>query len=254
MKHAIILTGELRFDNEIHFNQFINFINGFDVFISTYPKYEKLAKQITNNYVVSETSLPQGNMYQWYHLDKIIKQWKSTLLNYEILIKLRTDLIFNEIDLKNLIVDSNTIYPQTDQIFYAESKHFIHTFEDMFDNVTSLYINRSKDYYIPINYNNLVNSNPKTNVKTAWLTLPKKIYSINFLELQNNIKENESIFLIGGYDVSEMDMEFGMKTGYAFTSERCFLIQCINKGLVNDSIINGVLMNNRKEQNWGILN
>ena len=104
------------------------------------------------------------------------------------------------------------------------------------------------------NYNNLVNSNPKTNVKTAWLTLPKKIYSINFLELQNNIKENESIFLIGGYDVSEMDMEFGMKTGYAFTSERCFLIQCINKGLVNESIINGVLMNNRKEQNWGILN
>jgi hypothetical protein len=254
MKHAIILTGELRFDNENHFNEFIKFIDGLDVFISTYPKYEKLAKQITNNYMVSETSLPQGNMYQWYHLDMVIKQWKSILLSYEILIKLRTDLIFDKVDLKKLVANSNTIYPQTDQIFYADSKHFIHTFEDMFDNVISLYIKRSKDYYIPINYNNLINSNPNTNVKTAWLTLPKQIYSNNFLKLQNNIKENKNIFLIDNSHISEMEMEFGMKTGYSFTSERCFLIQSINKGIVDESIINGILMNNRKEQNWGILN
>jgi hypothetical protein len=100
----------------------------------------------------------------------------------------------------------------------------------------------------------LINSNPNTNVKTAWLTLPKQIYSNNFLKLQNNIKENKNIFLIDNSHISEMEMEFGMKTGYSFTSERCFLIQSINKGIVDESIINGILMNNRKEQNWGILN
>jgi hypothetical protein len=251
MKSAILITGELRFEDENHFNKFYSLVENYDIFIATHPKYEWLAKQITNKYILSDVQLPQGNMYQWYHLNQLISNWKDLLLTYDVLIKLRTDINYTKYTFDNFILNENTIYAQTDQIFYGKSSHFINCYIDMFNNVLDLYIKESQHNYIPINYYNLLNSDSESDVKFAWLTLPKEIYNNDINKLQENISNTDINYLTK--NAHTMDMEFGQRSGYAFTSERCFLIQSINKGLIGKSKIVGSLIPNRKENSWGIL-
>lgn len=247
MRVAIILLGEMRFENEKHFFDFKKLIEGKDVFISTYLKYESMAKIITSKIIINEVSLPQSNMYQWYHLDKVIKQWRDELINYDVLIRLRTDMIYKNLELENIQLSDGKIYAQTDQIFYGKPNHFLNVFDDMFDNVLNLYSIRSKDYYIPINFDNLLQSDSNADVKYAWINLPKKIYSTNINQIKENIiKEN----FLNRNDIESFEIEYGMKTGYNFTSERCFLIQSLNKGTIGVSEIKATLMNNRKEHKF----
>jgi hypothetical protein len=256
-KIAILLPGELRFRDEDHFNSFLKYVEGYDIYISTYPKYNSLGNKISNNVIASKIDLSQNNMYQWYHLDNIIKKWKDELLQYDILIKLRTDIEYNDIDFRNLYVKENTIYPQTDQIFYGQSGHFIKTYEDMYDNVINYYYVHSKNSYLPINYENLLNSDPEADVKVSWLKLPKVIYSAEFFEIQENIKLNQEIFLLNPEIIKKMEMIDGQllffKQTKNFTTERCFLVHTINKGTISKSEIVGKLMENRNKYRWGII-
>ena len=50
MKFALLVTGNLRFESETHFNNFVDACSGCDIFVATYKIYEKLAKKLTNNY------------------------------------------------------------------------------------------------------------------------------------------------------------------------------------------------------------
>ena len=247
-KVAILLNGELRFRNEFHFHQFKNSISNYDVYISTYPIYESIGKELTDNCIIANTNLPQGNMYQWFHLDNIIKKWKDVLLNYDIILKIRTDIEYNNFSVNDLDVLENTIYPQTDQIFYGTSTHFINCYNDMFDNVMGLYLKKSQYHYIDINYQNVLNSDSESDVKTGWLRLPKIVYGKNLYELQTNIKQYDINWLTE--NSNGLEMVDGQKSGYAFTSERCFLIQTINKGRLGKSKIFGTLMDKRKEFNY----
>jgi hypothetical protein len=253
-KIAILLPGELRFQNEDHFNSFLKYLEGYDIYISTYPKYSSLANKISNNVITTEIDLPQDNMYQWHHLDNIIKKWKDELLKYDILIKLRTDIEYSDIDFQKLSVKEVTIYPQTDQIFYGQSSHFIKTYEDMYDNVINYYYVHSKNSYLPINYENLLNSDPETDVKVSWLRLPETIYSNEFSKIQEKIKLNQEKFLLEPESIKKMEMIDGQSLTFKkitnFTTERCFLVHTINKGMVSKSEIVGTLIENRKKFNW----
>ena len=245
---AILLSGELRFRDEVHFNKIKNLLSKYDVYISTYYRYENICKQLTNNYIFTDSKLPQGNMYQWLHLDNIIKKWKSVLLNYDFIVKIRTDIEYNDFSIDDLDISQNTIYPQTDQIFYGTSTDFINCYENMFDNVIGLYHKKSQHHYIDVNYENILKSDSESDVKAGWLTLPKIIYGKTLYEIQNNIKKYDIDWLTNNSE--HLEMEFGQKTGYAFTSERCFLIQTLNKSKLGKSQIFGKLMENRKEFNY----
>jgi len=249
---AILIPGELRFRDELHFTNFLKNIEGFDIFISTYPKYDFLAKKISSNCIFSEIKLPLPNMYQWYHLDNIIKTWETQLLQYDILVKIRTDLEYSNFKLDDLVVDNDTIYAQTDQLFYGKPNHITYTYGDMYINVINYYFKKSKDYYLPINYYNLLNSDPNTNVKINWLRIPKLVYSTNFHQLQKNIELNKDVFL-SSTNIETLEMLDGQNTDWDFSSERCFLIHTINKGLIGKSELFGELMTNRHNFNWGTI-
>lgn len=247
-KIAILINGELRFDNKLHLERFKSMISDYDVYISTYPTYESIGKELTDNCIIADTKLPQGNMYQWFHLDNIIKKWKDALLGYDIIIKIRTDIEYKNFSFDDLSVLPNTIYPQTDQIFYGVSTHFVNCFDDMFDNVMNLYFKKSQHYYIPLNYQNILDSQSDVDVKVGWLRLPKIIYSKTLSELQTKIKEYKLDYL--SENSNNLEIIDGQKSGYPFTSERCFLIQSINKGLLGKSQIFGKLMDKRKKFNY----
>ena len=49
---AILITGQLRFQDIDHFNEFYNKIKKYDIYISTYKEYEHIAQKITKNYLI----------------------------------------------------------------------------------------------------------------------------------------------------------------------------------------------------------
>jgi hypothetical protein len=118
----------------------------------------------------------------------------------------------------------------------------------MFYNVIGLYHKKSQHHYIDVNYENILKSDSESDVKAGWLTLPKIIYGKTLYEIQNNIKKYDIDWLTE--NSNSLEMIDGQKSGYAFTSERCFLIQTINKVRLGKSQIFGKLMEKRKEFNY----
>ena len=216
MRIAIILPGELRFESLNHFNNFYEKVKDYDIYISTYAKYEKLCKKLNAYYLIVDEnktyeekfdfvnikSKNKNRIWQWYHLSNILKKYKNELSNYDCILKLRTDIIFSKPKITK--VNKYTIYAASDLIFYAEAKHFIKVFENIFDNIKNIYYNNVSKY-IPISYDNILNSNisltNQTNgLRYNWLILPTLIhvnehffvslFDENFYELKENIKKN----------------------------------------------------------------
>lgn len=257
---AILLVGELRFENESHFFKFKHNLKNYNLFISTYPKYERIAKLLTDNYIITDISLPNKyrpykHIYQWFHLNNILIIYKNVLnQNFQNLIKLRTDININSYKFSTLEVNKNTTYVQTDQIFYANTSHFINTFNNFYSDIFNFYWEIQEKKYINLNYLNLYKSEFPIDIRTEWLTLPKLIYNKNQLILKKNIKNNLDILLSEDPQlIKNMDMIIGMKIepyGLPFSSEKCFAINCINNGLVAQSKIVGNLDINRKNFNF----
>jgi hypothetical protein len=257
---AILLVGELRFENESHFLNFQSKLKNYNIFISTYPKYERIAKLLTDNYIISDITLPDKYMpykhiYQWFHLNNILTIYKNVFYqNFENLIKLRTDININSYKFSALEVNKNTTYVQTDQIFYANTFHFINTFQNFYSDIFNFYWEIQEKKYINLNYLNLYKSEFPIDIRTEWLTLPKLIYDKNQLILKKNIKNNlDTLLSEDTHLIKNMDMIIGMKIephGLPFSSEKCFAINCINSGLIAQSKIIGNLDINRRNFNF----
>ena len=91
---AVLLPGEMRFPD---FDNLAASLAAFDVFISTYTEYEDHARRLRPKGLVltprAEVSLASGRMYQWYHLDRLLREFKDALLAYDVLFRTRTDVI-----------------------------------------------------------------------------------------------------------------------------------------------------------------
>ena len=91
---AVLLPGEMRFPD---FDNLAASLAAFDVFISTYTEYEDHARRLRPKGLVltprAEVSLASGRMYQWYHLDRLLREFKAALLAYDVLFRTRTDVI-----------------------------------------------------------------------------------------------------------------------------------------------------------------
>jgi len=255
-KIGLLIAGKLRFKNKRKFTLFLNSIEGYDIFISTYTIYEKLAKKITNNVIFLDKhpdykTTYQSNMYQWFHLQNLIREYKTTLVDYVILYRLRTDIKFH-MKLFNQIVVTNTIYSIRDLLFFGETMHFIKLFENFFDDILNTYYGKPTRY-ININYTNFINTKMPI-YKWRWFTYPQFIFSENFNTLKDNIIANMDKLNDINTDnntckfVSFMPHE--IIKPLKFSSERIFPLHCINYGFIEGINLKINLYKGRKEFNY----
>ena len=161
MKIAILITGELR---SKYLNNLIESINNYDVYISTYHEYKKRAKIITDVSRIKfvdrrDLKCESTNMCQWFHLKNLLKNFKSKLESYDVLVKIRSDCYFFE-PIKNEHfnnIENNYFYINSDHSFYAKTTTFYDVLWDFWKTINLEYLLNSNKYY-PINYMNLLYS------------------------------------------------------------------------------------------------
>ena len=157
---AVLLPGEMRFPD---FDNLMASMAAFDVFISTYVEYEDRAHMLRPKRIVltdrSTVSLPggKGRMYQWYHLDRLLKEYKAELLEYDVLFKTRSDCYFFEpLTAAHFShVHGEFLHMNSDISFYARAATFLYVYESMFDDVRGKYL-RAGHVYFDLDYENLV--------------------------------------------------------------------------------------------------
>ena len=239
MKRVLILTGQLRFNNIDSFNNFTETIEGYDVFISTTREFEAFALKITSkenivfldDYMDKRYKVTQYNhIYQWMHLDLIIHEFKYKLLQYDVIYRIRTDIKFNIIKLMEILIEKETMYSYRDILFFAETEHFIKTFENFYNDIFTVYMGNT-DKYIPLNYSNIMRLENNHNItRFHWLIFPKIIWDSNFNKLKENIQKY--IFDEKIVDINNLEMKVNVSIGRAFTSEKSFVINCLEHGLL----------------------
>lgn len=141
---ALLITGELRTP---YFQNLYNAVKGFNVYISTYTEYYTIARKLSKNVLLvtrDDTSVNlkinqknSHNLYQWWHLNNLLKTYKNELVNYDVLVKLRSDMhylkpispyYFNNINL-------NYFYINTDWVFYGSRELFYKIYENYYEDI-----------------------------------------------------------------------------------------------------------------------
>ena len=239
MKRVLLLTGQLRFNSIDRFNNFIETIQGYDVFISTTREFEELALKITSrekivfldDYMDKRYKVARYNsIYQWMHLDLIIHEFKYKLLQYDVIYRIRTDIKFNIIKLMEIPIVKEIMYSYRDILFFAETKHFIKTFENFYNDILNVYMGNTNNY-IPLNYSNIMRLENNHNIKRFnWLIFPKIIWDSNLNKLKENIQKY--IFDEKIEDIDNLEMNINVHLGRIFTSEKSFVINCLEHGLL----------------------
>lgn len=199
-RSALLINGELRFNNIDHLENFKKHTTNFDIFICTYEKYEKLAKNITRNYIIAEHfEIPKWRpTIQWFTLDKLLKNYSTELSSYDTIIRSRTDLCILNVnncsfyeDVYNQKFLNQKFYAYHDYIFGSDSKTFIRLFKNYYNDKVLYY---SKDFkthhmgnYINFNIDNLLEVENRC-MNFHWLTYPNdRINSLDVKVLKENI-------------------------------------------------------------------
>ncbi len=258
MKIAILITGELRIPD---FQNLFNSIKNYDIYISTYTEYYDIAKKLTDNFIITDIkdnlifnkkTIPYPNIYQWWHLNKLLIYYKKELQNYDILLKTRSDCYFIKplTDEYFLNIDKSCFYMNSDHSFYSSVNIFYKLFENYYDDILNIYINKG-DQYFDINYNNLIESykniqivdNYKEEAKKKQykyirrdiyqglieLVYPKHIFSSNLDILVKNIEEK----LKNNIDIDNKEYCNLFKSGNPnFGSEKYIFLNAINKVII----------------------
>jgi hypothetical protein len=306
MKLAIILTGELRFESKEHFDDFYEKIKDFDVYISTYKRYESICRMITPHYTFVDDKNREDEilgfaksmgsrrlgLWQWFNLSNILKQYKNELLQYDCILKLRTDIIFSKPNLGK--VDDYTIYLSTDLVFYGKSAHFINVFDNYFFYMKNFYFDKVGSY-LPINYDNILNSDITCTTQVMglrynWLILPKIInikyhlyitqFDENFDQLKENIRKHYDFLtvlncIVNNKNVSNLEKQiknlsaeekevlkncvfttyiysFCLEETWKFSSEQTLCLHVFNNSFAKNLNFNINEMHNRATFKWGL--
>lgn len=237
MSKAILLTGQLRFTDDIHLNNFLIQITELDIpiFICTYRSFQNYAERITESdkicyyedYSVDYKKC-ENHIYQWIHLDILIKKFRKVFTNYEVLYKIRTDILFSN-DIFQHSVEGNSIYLYRDIMFYGKTNHFIKTFENYYYDIYKIYYGNT-NRYIPLNYDNILKlENIRGIHRFHWINFPEIIWDKDFSILKQNIQKyifDEKI------NPSDCQTKVNVNIGRKFSSEKSFVINCINHGLI----------------------
>lgn len=309
MKLAIILPGELRFESKEHFDDFYDKIKDFDVYISTYKRCESICRMITPHYTfVDEKKIEDelmgfakssnyyqhfpGRIWQYLHLSNVLRQYKNELLQYDCILKFRTDIIFSKPNIKEL--NDYTIYISTDLVFYGKSAHFINVFENFFFDIKNFYFDKVGSY-LPINYDNILNSDITCTTQVMglrynWLVLPKIInikqhlfitqFDENFDQLKENIRKHYDFLtvlnsIVSNKNVSNLEKQimnlsteekkelqnyifttyiysFCLEEKWNFSSEQTLCLHVFNNSFAKNLNFNINEMHNRSTFKWGL--
>ncbi len=256
---AILITGHLRFEDINHFNNFYNKIKIYDIYISTTKEYEHIAQKITKNYLIlsdKEYDVPfQPNLYQWLHLNNIIKNFNFSKKKYDIIYKLRTDILFDK-SIFTTNVYTDYFYISTDFCFFASMSTFINVFTDFYYKINHYYKGKMTRY-IPINYNNLILCDNNAAMKWHWITYPEIIYpkntKISFKELKENVQKNLNLLNSSNSNDFTMNSDYLPKflENSIFSSEKILMIHILNFCGIKEINTQINLMYNRAK--WKIL-
>lgn len=252
MKVAILITGELRVPD---FENFYNSVKNYDIYISTYSEYYNIAKKITNNIIITNINdiyVKYTNIYQWWHLNKLLVEYKEIFKTYDILFKTRSDCYFIE-PLTNkhfMDIDLSCFYMNSDHSFYSSVKLFYKIYENYYNDILNIYIDNGNTYF-DINYNNLVASYENIQTTNKYLkyqtdkkyrhirqdfhqgirelVYPESIYSRNTDILIKNIKD----FKFLNKNIDNKKYFNGNASGNPnFGSEKYNFLNAVNKAVI----------------------
>jgi len=173
-------------------------------------------------------------MYKWFHLQYLIREYKDKLSNYDIIYRLRTDVIIPT-ELFNQKINIMTIHCARDFIFYGRRRHFIRLFENFFDTILNTYYKKYQTRYTNINYSNFIKTKYPYYM-WKWITYPKFIFNHNFNKLKTNISNNMKKLTLINQNNNTTDyisyLPLYYKKHSKFTSERVFPLYCLNYGYI----------------------
>lgn len=263
MNLAILITGELRIPD---LENLLNSINNYDIFISTYDEYLDIALKITskNNiltYDRNKLHLSTKTLYQWFHLKNLLKYFKSRLINFDILLKIRSDCYFFEPITENNFINfkKNFFYMNSDHSFYADTNHFYKILKKYWLIINKKYLNNIdkpfKINYINLiysynkiyrsnyvnqylnNYNNDSNNLPRLNIRANFnigmreQLYPRLIYHKDNLILYKNMKLHKKYLMNNHDDIEDFYCKNKPKNNI-FPSEKIFFLHVINKSKI----------------------
>lgn len=162
---AILLTGELIFPAGLDYFQTHTF--GFPIFVSTYTEYADTARALTDKVLTIDRegiNESEANMYQWLHLDRLLRSYEPELRRHSYLLKVRPDQRWSQpLAVADFLhVESSAadrLYTRSDHSFYAKSGVFYEALGDFYSAMKTAYYDHM-DAYFPINYENVLRSRP----------------------------------------------------------------------------------------------
>lgn len=185
-KIAVIITGDIRDCPTKYLLKDI--FKNYDVFAASYIKHRKYISKIgKNNYSklidpVTDIRLPravskenmQGGMLQWMHLDNIILMFEKELLKYDVVLKFRFDYLIKDKNFLNKIsIKENTLFNDSDKIFYSDSATFINIFKGFYDNLTDYTFQFDRDI-------------KDDSLETSWRSEPSLILHLEKIKVINS--------------------------------------------------------------------
>ena len=148
ISYAVILVGEYRNSDVVKNGSMSKFLQNADIFCGTYNdenivNWKKFGKSFKFAFIDKHNPpLPKGLskqlfhrlMYQWAHLDNVLKTFKNELSSYDVIFNSRLDLeTINTLDEATISCLDDVMYASSDQFFYSKSEKFIKSMSTFYD-------------------------------------------------------------------------------------------------------------------------
>ena len=255
MKVAVLIPGEL---SEIH--NVKNLYEDCDVFIHSDEKYLNDVRYKMSRYYpirwsfesfkgedkrrykkyLENSSSNMHRIVQWFRYSKLLK---TNLNGYDVIVRTRTDLVHDIDTLKGFLKDKSikkdTLYIFKDWMWYGTPETMFKT--DLYKDII-FYINRDAEY-LKLDYDTILKSDLNS-VRFHWLNYPKQ-YINNWKTFKDDVEKNLDIL----NDMKNTKDIFTKKMySNSFSSEKIFLINMINQGIVCKNLGFNVKLEKKESQ------
>lgn len=204
-KHALIVTGELRFDSFDQLHKFKETFHNASLFVCTYSRFENIAYMISQNVLLIDdipqpAKIPSVAANQFYFLQLALNHFDFHTFQY--IGRLRTDAIYKCNFTLNHFPADGIVYMETDHCYYANAATFLKTFKNIYDtmNERKYYNYKEEKRTMLPNFQNILESDLSRHdqcgwcTRWEWLEFPKNIFtqsdSPNYDELKPLIRTN----------------------------------------------------------------
>jgi hypothetical protein len=245
---AVIMIGEFR--NELS-PEILNIANTFDMFISTYDEFKNFTDIIDSRHVITfprKNTLKFTNMYQWWHLDNVLKTFYRELKQYDIILKIRTDSIIHE----NITIGhfkdikKGVFYMNSDHSFYSDSDTFLKVMSNFWNDINKIYCCNNGGKYFEMNWDNvrqastllLKNNDYNSNRNKRYrVTRVDTLIGIREQVYTKNIYDKNITVLVNNILNRRPNISSGFTNRFAsgnkwFGSEKFFFLHVVNRAKI----------------------